>query len=74
MSEILIKVNVSEESKERFKLALAKLAKELSDDIKVQELYDEEDKIRELSVMLGRKVNKSLHERYKKLYPKLELK
>ena len=72
MSEILIKFDVPEELKEEFRLALAKLVKEISDDAKIQELEDEEDKIRELSIKLGRKVNKSLHERYKKLYPELK--
>ena len=66
MVEVLIKVNMPEELKDKFKIALAKLMEELSDKGKIQELVDEEDEINELSILLGRKVNKSLHERYKK--------
>ena len=71
MAEVLIKVEVSEEQKERLRLALARLAKELSS-VKIEELENEEDIINELSIELGREVNKSLHERYKRVYPKLE--
>jgi len=72
MVEILIKIDIPEESKAEFKLALNKLIKELSEDAEIQELNDDEDKIKELSIILGRKVNKSLHDRYKKLYSRLK--
>ena len=72
MEEIIFKFNVPEESEERFRLALAKLIKELSDKAKMEELQNDDDEIKELSIMLGRKVNKSLHERYKKLFHELK--
>ena len=72
MVGVFVRVNIPEEQKERFRLALAKLLKELSENAKIEQFHDEEEEIRELSIELGRKVNKSLHERYKELYPELE--
>lgn len=80
MGEVIIKVNIPLEFKEEFKVALAKVVKEFVKRIRFLELEQmlkkvdskEEQNIIEQSIKLGRKVNKSLHKRYKKLYQELE--
>ncbi|MBS3093489.1 hypothetical protein J4456_02820 [Candidatus Pacearchaeota archaeon] len=63
MSEITIKVDVPEESKEEFKRALAKIIEELSDKARIKDFNDEEE-IEKFSVEIGRKVNESLYKKY----------
>ncbi len=80
MEEIIIKVDVPKEFKEEFRIALAKVVEEFVKRIRVLELEQmlkkleskEEQELERWSIELGRKVNKSLHERYKRLYPKLQ--
>jgi hypothetical protein len=80
MEEIVIKVDIPLEFKEEFRIALAKVVEEFIKKIRLMELGQlmeelsskEEQELIDQSVKLGKKVNESLHKRYKKLYPKLE--
>ncbi len=80
MEEIIIKVDVPKEFKEEFRIALAKVVEEFVKRIRLLELEQiqkkleskEEQELIKWSIELGRKVNKSLHGRYKRLYPELQ--
>ncbi len=80
MAEVVIKVDVPIEFKEEFRIALAKVVEEFVKRVKLMELEQiskkleskEEQELIDWSVKLGREVNKSLHKKYKQLYPELK--
>jgi len=73
MAEVVIKVDVPEELKSKFEVALAKLAKEFVRKVQLEELQeklgsDEEKELIEWSIELGRKAKKGS---FKKLLAEL---
>ena len=71
MEEIVIRVDAPPELRAKLKLALSKVAKELIEESKHSPEQSEEELIKR-SIEIGRKINKSLHNRYKILYPELK--
>ena len=75
MEEIIVKVDIPTEFKQEFKLALAKVVESLVKQIEFSIAKDIVSKSKfseEHAIKLSKEVNKSLHKKYKKLYPRLQ--
>jgi len=78
MEEITIKVDIPSKLKNELGLILAKAAEEFAKKTekeqykKFNEIVSESKLSKENALKLGKELNKSLHLRYKKLYPKLK--
>jgi len=75
MEEIVIKLDIAPELRERFELALAEVVKQFVKTLKLslaKEIVSKSKLTEEQALELAKEVNKSLHKRYKKLYPELE--
>lgn len=82
MEEIIIKVDIPSKLKNKLGFVLAKAAEEFVKKAKKEseeeqykkfnEIASESKLSKENALRLGKELNKSLHLRYKKLYPKLK--